>query len=198
MAMLFGIKCDWNFYHMQVKLGVAIIMNEINVSQLAKLPKESYELIDIRDEGSVQYGIIPDAIHVPIEELERKTETYLDKIDKDKKLVVYCQRGQKSVEITEKLEKYGRECWSLKGGYNAYLMSVIATDDEDFHQKKEKAENSIRKKFHKQIFLGQRRETLPSFGQNHLSHNHLSSVDHVDTLRGGAVHSASLQVVDGS
>lgn len=152
MAMLFGIKCDWNFYHMQVKLGVAIIMNEINVSQLAKLPKESYELIDIRDEGSVQYGIIPGAIHVPIEELERKTETYLDKIDKDKKLVVYCQRGQKSVEIAEKLEKYGRECWSLKGGYNAYLMSVIATDDEGFHQKKEKAENSIRKKFHKQIF----------------------------------------------
>ena len=140
------------FYHMQVKLGVAIIMNEINVSQLAKLPKESYELIDIRDEGSVPYGIIPGAIHVPIEELERETGTYLDKIDKDKKLVVYCQRGQKSVEITEKLEKYGRECWSLKGGYNAYLMSVIATDDEDFHQKKEKAENSIRKKFHKQIF----------------------------------------------
>ncbi len=127
-------------------------MNEINVSQLAKLPKESYELIDIRDEGSVPYGIIPGAIHVPIEELERETGTYLDKIDKDKKLVVYCQRGQKSVEITEKLEKYGRECWSLKGGYNAYLMSVIATDDEDFHQKKEKAENSIRKKFHKQIF----------------------------------------------
>ena len=140
------------FINMQVKLGVAIIMNEINVSQLAKLPKESYELIDIRDEGSVPYGIIPGAIHVPIEELERETGTYLDKIDKDKKLVVYCQRGQKSVEITEKLEKYGRECWSLKGGYNAYLMSVIATDDEDFHQKKEKAENSIRKKFHKQIF----------------------------------------------
>lgn len=127
-------------------------MNEINVSQLAKLSKESYEIIDIRDEGSVLYGMIPGAVHISVEELVYNIETYLDKIDKDKKLVVYCQRGQKSVEITEMLEKYGRECWSLKGGYNAYLMSVIATDDEDFHQKQEKAENSIRKKFHKQIF----------------------------------------------
>lgn len=137
---------------MQVKLGVAIIMNEINVSQLAKLPKESYEIIDIRDEGSVLYGIIPGAIHVPIEELERETGTYLDKIDMNKKLIVYCQRGENSVEIAEMIETYGRECLSLKGGYNTYLMSVIAKDDEDFRQKQEKAENSIRKKFHKQLF----------------------------------------------
>lgn len=140
------------FINMQVKLGVAIIMNEINVSQLAKLPKESYEIIDIRDEGSVLYGIIPGAIHVPIEELERETGTYLDKIDMNKKLIVYCQRGENSVEIAEMIETYGRECLSLKGGYNTYLMSVIAKDDEDFRQKQEKAENSIRKKFHKQLF----------------------------------------------
>ena len=127
-------------------------MNEINVSQLAKLPKESYEIIDIRDEGSVLYGIIPGAIHVPIEELERETGTYLDKIDMNKKLIVYCQRGENSVEIAEMIETYGRECLSLKGGYNTYLMSVIAKDDEDFRQKQEKAENSIRKKFHKQLF----------------------------------------------
>ena len=140
------------FINMQVKLGVAIIMNEINVSQLAKLPKESYEIIDIRDEGSVLYGIIPGAIHVPIEELERETGTYLDKIDMNKKLIVYCQRGENSVEIAEMIETYGRECLSLKGGYNTYLMSVIAKDDEDFRQKQEKAENSIRKNFHKQLF----------------------------------------------
>lgn len=140
------------FINMQVKLGVAIIMNEINVSQLAKLPKESYEIIDIRDEGSVLYGIIPGAIHVPIEELERETGTYLDKIDMNKKLIVYCQRGENSVEIAEMIETYGRECLSLKGGYNTYLMSVIAKDDEDFRQKQEKAENSIRKKLHKQLF----------------------------------------------
>lgn len=127
-------------------------MNEIKVSQLAKLPKESYEIIDIRDEGSVLYGIIPDAIHIPAEELESKTEIYLDKIDKDKRLVVYCQRGQRSVEIAEMLEKYDRECYSLIGGYNAYLMSLIATEEEASCQKQEKAEASIRKKFHKQIF----------------------------------------------
>lgn len=130
-------------------------MNEINVSQLAKLPKEACEIIDIRDEGSVLYGMIPGAVHITVAELEHNMETYLDKIDKGKKLVIYCQRGQKSVEIAEMLGRYGRECYSLTGGYNAYLQFLIAdvaTDEEASKLKQEKAENSIRKKFHKQIF----------------------------------------------
>ena len=127
-------------------------MQEITVSQLNEMPKEAYELIDIRDEGSILYGIIPGAVPIQTEELEEDAEKYIGAIDRQKIIVVYCQRGQKSVEIAEMLEKYGRECFSLKGGYNAYLMSLIAEDEEEIHQKQEKAEKSIRKKFHKQIF----------------------------------------------
>lgn len=127
-------------------------MQEITVSQLNEMPKEAYELIDIRDEGSILYGIIPGAVPIQPEELEEDAEKYIGAIDRQKIIVVYCQRGQKSVEIAEMLEKYGRECFSLKGGYNAYLMSLIAEDEEEIHQKQEKAEKSIRKKFHKQIF----------------------------------------------
>ena len=127
-------------------------MQEITVSQLNEMPKEAYELIDIRDEGSILYGIIPGAVSIQTEELEEDAEKYIGAIDRQKIIVVYCQRGQKSVEIAEMLEKYGRECFSLKGGYNAYLMSLIAEDEEEIHQKQEKAEKSIRKKFHKQIF----------------------------------------------
>ncbi|MGN0317442.1 MAG: ATP-binding protein [Lachnospira sp.] len=127
-------------------------MNLINISQLNELPKESYVLIDIRDEGSILYGMIPGAVSIPVEELQRDTEKYLGCIDNQKKLILYCQRGQKSVETAEMLERYGRECFSLEGGYNAYLLSNIVTDETDVHEKQEKAEDSIRKKFHKQIF----------------------------------------------
>ncbi len=127
-------------------------MNFINVSQLNEMAKESYDLIDIRDAGSVIYGLIPGAINIPVEELKNDAEKYLESIDKQKKVIIYCQRGEKSVEIAEIIEKCGRECYSLEGGYNAYLMSHIVTGEVATHVKQEKAENSIRKKFHKQIF----------------------------------------------
>lgn len=126
-------------------------MNVINISQLSEMQKESYVLIDIRDEGSILYGLIPGAISIPAEELKQDTQKYLDSIDKHKKLIIYCQRGQISVEIAELLEEYGRECYSLEGGYNAYLVSQIEANNEE-NDKQEKAEKSIRKKFHKQIF----------------------------------------------
>ena len=126
-------------------------MNVINISQLSEMQKESYVLIDIRDEGSILYGLIPGAISIPAEELKQDTQKYLDSIDKHKKLIIYCQRGQISVEIAELLEGYGRESYSLEGGYNAYLVSQIEANNEE-NDKQEKAEKSIRKKFHKQIF----------------------------------------------
>ena len=126
-------------------------MNIINISQLSEMQKESYGLIDIRDEGSILYGVIPGAISIPAEELKQDTQKYLDSIDKQKKLIIYCQRGQISVEIAELLEGYGRESYSLEGGYNAYLVSQIEANNEE-NDKQEKAEKSIRKKFHKQIF----------------------------------------------
>lgn len=126
-------------------------MNVINISQLSEMQKESYVLIDIRDEGSILYGVIPGAISIPAEELKQDTQKYLDSIDKQKKLIIYCQRGQISVEIAELLEGYGRESYSLEGGYNAYLVSQIEANNEE-NDKQEKAEKSIRKKFHKQIF----------------------------------------------
>ena len=126
-------------------------MNIINISQLSEMQKESYVLIDIRDEGSILYGLIPGAISIPAEELKQDTQKYLDSIDKQKKLIIYCQRGQISVEVAELLEGYGRESYSLEGGYNAYLVSQIEVNNQE-NDKQEKAEKSIRKKFHKQIF----------------------------------------------
>ena len=126
-------------------------MNEISVAQLNAMDKNSYSLIDIRDEGSVLYGIIPDAITIQAEELEKNAENYMENIDKQK-LIVYCQRVQQSIEIAQMLEQYGKECYSLKGGYNAYIMAGIVTDEEALKEKQEKAESSIRKKMHKQLF----------------------------------------------
>ncbi len=135
-------------------------MKEIEVAQLKKMPKDSYVLVDIRDEGSVLYGIIPGAVHIAAKELEENPESALENIEEDKMLVLYCQKGERSEETAEVVEESGRSCYSLKGGYHAYLMSLFSENQEDNKEnaekdevsRQEKAERSIRKKFHKQIF----------------------------------------------
>ena len=42
-------------------------MKEITCDELKSLPEDSYVLIDIRDEGLREYGMIPGAVSVPTE-----------------------------------------------------------------------------------------------------------------------------------
>ena len=126
-------------------------MNEISFEELLKWPKGSYQLIDIRDEGLVLYGMIPGAVHISMEELEDEGSQKLGTIPKEKKLVFYCQIGRKSLELDEYKALEDRECYSLEGGYMAYIRSGLKAET-DTGEKQKKAEESIRKKFHKQLF----------------------------------------------
>lgn len=125
-------------------------MKEITLEELKALKKESYELIDIRDEGLTLYGMIPGAVNIFIEDLGESS--LLADIPKDKKLIFYCEVGRKSREIDD-TEEYleGRDCYSLADGYVGYIRAGIQSD-EDKEEKRKKAEKSIQKKFHKQLF----------------------------------------------
>ena len=125
-------------------------MKEITCDELKALPEDSYALIDIRDEGLREYGMIPGALSVPTEDVyDSKT---LSDIPVDKKVIFYCEIGRVSLAIDDTAELLnGRECYSLSGGYVGYVRSGIASD-EDKEEKRKKAEDSIRKKFHKQLF----------------------------------------------
>ena len=128
-----------------------IPMNEITPEELRKWPKNSYELIDIRDDGLVAYGMIPGALHIPVEEIEKGTSEELGNIGKDKKLVFYCQIGRKSQELEGLAHLEGRDIYSLEGGYLGYIKSLML-DDSAREEKQHRAEESIRRKFHRQLF----------------------------------------------
>lgn len=125
-------------------------MKEISIDELNNYPEENLQLIDIRDEGSIIYGMMPGAANISFAEFSDDNENWISKLNKDKKIVLYCQRGEKSKDIAEKLEAFGYDSYSLAGGYNAYLLTSLKNDD--LEECKNKAEESIRKKFHKQIF----------------------------------------------
>ena len=125
-------------------------MKEITYDELKNLPKESYKLIDIRDEGLVAYGMMPEAINIYVEDLESSKE--LADIPKETKLIFYCEIGRMSRELDDSLEYLeGRDCYSLAEGYVGYIRSGMKSQ-EDIEEKRKKAEASIQKKFHKQIF----------------------------------------------
>lgn len=125
-------------------------MKEITIEDMKELSPETYRLVDIRDEGSVLYGIMPGAVSAPLTNFQDNPEEYIKQFDKDKTLIFYCQRGEMSKDIAEQLEAYGFDCYSLSGGYNAFLIESIKYQDDA--ECTDKAEESIRKKFHKQLF----------------------------------------------
>ena len=115
------------------------------------MPENSYQLVDIRDERARSYGVIPGSVALSAEELPESQE-----IDKNKTVVIYCQKGEMSVPAAEALQDAGVDAKSLNGGYLAWLMEAMKQKEE---AKKEEEtpeyleiEQSIRKKFRKTIW----------------------------------------------
>lgn len=126
-------------------------MNEISLKEFFVLPKNSYELIDIRDQGLILYGSIPGASHISLEELEDGNCGKIKDIPKEKKLIFYCQIGRRSKELGSLACLAGKECFSLEGGYVGYVMSSMRSSFEQ-EKRKQKAEESIRNRFHEKLF----------------------------------------------
>ncbi len=126
-------------------------MKEISIEELNTWPEGTYELIDIRDDGLVSYGMIPGAVHIPIDTLCENASAELEKTGAGKKLVFYCEIGRRSRELDDIECLQNRDIYSLEGGYVAYVKHGME-DESSREEKQQRAEESIRKKFHKQLF----------------------------------------------
>ena len=115
-------------------------MSSITIEELKKLPAESYQIIDVRDEIEISHGAVKGALACKPEEIMENPE-----VDKTRKLVICCSRGINSKEIAKKLEEEGLDAVSLEKGYIAWLMDAMkSSQDEDFVKN---VEISLRKKF---------------------------------------------------
>ena len=122
---------------------------DIDISELSKYMEDGYELIDVRDELSYAYGNISGSVNLPKETLLENAGNY-----EGKKLLLYCKRGETSLEMAETLHEQGIDAMSLKGGYIAWLMADMKKmseekSDADFAAE---VEESIRKRFKKSIW----------------------------------------------
>jgi len=126
-------------------------MREVSLPELERMEEGSFVLIDTRSADNVRYGMIPGAIHIPEAELIENAAYCARELPGDRTLIVYCQRGVRSIAVSDVLADCGRECFSLAGGYLAWLRAST-NKVEDRQEGQKKAEDSIRGKFHKQLF----------------------------------------------
>ena len=118
---------------------------EITIEELADLHPSTYQLIDMRDEISFQYGTIPGAKQM--EKIEQVAEE--GRLDKATSYVLFCMHGIQSREAAETLRELGYDCADLSGGYSDWILSSFR---KDYAEKQKEVEFSIRKTFHKKLF----------------------------------------------
>ena len=117
----------------------------ITLEELKKLDKDTYSIIDIRDESDIDSGAMPGAICVHAEDIMDN-----ENIDFSKKLVICCMHGRISEDVADELNEKGLDAVSLEGGYIAWLLDDIKQKQAmDFAKD---VEQSIRKKFRKSIW----------------------------------------------
>ncbi len=118
---------------------------EITIEELADIHPSKYVLCDVRDAVSHQYGAMPNSISAPDLLDQAKAGT----LDKSIAYVLYCMKGIESTGVTYAMHNLGYDVVNLKGGYASWLASEYK---DDYADKQKEVEQSIRKKFHKQLF----------------------------------------------
>ena len=117
----------------------------VSIEQLKSMNEDEYQLIDMRNESEIAHGEIPGAIAIQADEIENS-----ELVDKSKKLIICCSRGQNSIEVAENLVEKGYDAESLEGGYIAWLLDMMKEKEAEDISKD--VEQSLRKKFKKKIW----------------------------------------------
>jgi len=78
-------------------------------------------LVDVREDWEWEYNRIPDAIHIPLSEIEfRHAE-----LDKGVEIILYCHHGMRSLQAAIWLRQEGYEkARSLAGGIDRWADDV--------------------------------------------------------------------------
>lgn len=99
------------------------MVKEITVQELKQLfdNKENFQLIDVREEFEHKEANIGGEL-IPLGHVYYQ----IDKIDKNKKVIIYCRSGQRSGQAVELIESISglENLYNLKGGILAWASEI--------------------------------------------------------------------------
>ncbi|HET6571477.1 MAG TPA: rhodanese-like domain-containing protein, partial [Solirubrobacterales bacterium] len=85
---------------------------EVSREEARKLIDEGAQLVDVRAEHEWDAGRIAGAVHIPLDELARRTA----EIDAERPVVLYCRGGTRSTMATDALADAGFDAAKLSEG----------------------------------------------------------------------------------
>ena len=106
MLLWFAYSKGWiltNFQSIDAKQAITLIENDDNVT-----------LLDVRTIEEYKEGHIRDATLIPVQVLAQKIDML--KESKNKKILVYCRTGNRSISASRILEAHGFVPINVKGG----------------------------------------------------------------------------------
>jgi rhodanese-related sulfurtransferase len=78
-------------------------------------------LLDVRQDWETKLCRLPNAVHIPIEEIELRVE----ELNADDPIVVYCHQGVRSAAVAEYLRSLGfKDVKNLSGGIDLWARTI--------------------------------------------------------------------------
>lgn len=100
-----------------------ILLGQIDsVYQIEDISDGNVHILDVRQDDEVVSGTLPDAVHIPLDELRER----VGELDATVPWVVYCRSGQRSYNACRMLKGLGfSRVYNLAGGYLVYEMKQM-------------------------------------------------------------------------
>jgi rhodanese-related sulfurtransferase len=112
-AALAAASGGWLLFDMARMRGDKTLVSPVEATML--INREDAVVIDVRDQGEYSAGHIPNARHIPLTDLTRRS-TELQK-HKNRPIIVCCATGNRSATAIATLKKAGFEkLFNLRGG----------------------------------------------------------------------------------
>ncbi len=112
-AALAAVSGGWLLVEMIRSAGDKTQLSPVEATLL--INREDAVVVDVRDLGEYTQGHIPNARHIPLSELPKRTAE-LEKL-KTNPLILYCASGMRSASAVSKLKKQGFDkLFNLRGG----------------------------------------------------------------------------------
>jgi len=94
---------------------------EVTVEEASEMiSRDSAVLLDVRENWERDICIIENDVHIPMREIQSR----LDELPKEKKIIVYCHTGNRSLKAAAFLQQMGFNAVSMKGGVEDWALKI--------------------------------------------------------------------------
>ena len=95
-------------------------MITIDWDMIDALDRSKYALLDVRDPEELSIGSIEGSLNIPLSQIRARSQ----ELPHSKKIVIYCQVGQRGYFASRILSQLGFDVLNLNGGYKTYSHAI--------------------------------------------------------------------------